>query len=245
MMRIKFPELPFNKTVYLMAVMLLTAGMVSAHEGHDHGPEPLASPLLASLRAQFGATHFKLGPVSKDSLNTLVIHGEARASIPVCIPAIRRLSILHTGINLEEVAECRIAIKYKDLDAPVIQPWHVHDWQAQSVHLPEKDVLSGIWWYQRGRGLVMDDARAKIYVANIEVESSRRIESISLIVPKLSKGNVRVYALAALTVGAHAWTAIDMSKQFNLDTILFEPSHPADDRMYFAMELTELLTYKK
>ena len=115
----------------LLAAMLLAVTSVPAHEGHDHPSERIqALPLVGSLRVNFGATRFQLGPLSHDLLNTLVIPGEGRVSIPTQLSGMRRLAILHTGLGLEEVAECRVEIKYAGLDEPVISPWKVQDWQA-------------------------------------------------------------------------------------------------------------------
>lgn len=226
--------------------MLLAVVSAPAHEGHAHASERVdVAPFVASLRINFGDRRFRLGPMNGDLLNTLVITAKGRVSIPTRASGMRGLSILHTGLALEEAAKCQVAIKYEGLDEPVIRPWEVHDWQAESVRLPGREVVSGLWWYRRDRGLVVNDTHAKIYVKNIALDPARRLESISLIAPDLAQGEIRVYAISLLPLGTHAWTAIDMSKQFNSDTILSDTNRiPTDKKMYFATELTELLAKK-
>jgi hypothetical protein len=222
-------------------------GALGAHEGHQHPSEGAqARPFLASLRVKFGETRFRLGPAGRDSLNTLTIAGGEWVSIPARLRGMRRLDILHTGLDVPETVEGRIEIKYAGDEEPVVRQWKIHDWQAHSVEKPQKEVVSGLWWYRGDKGLVTDDANAKVYVEHVELDPARIVESVTLVTPKLPKAEVRIYAVSALGAKTEAWTAVDISKQFNGDTIHSEATRtPVNARMYFATEMTEMLATKK
>jgi len=241
----------------LLIVLLATAGLTSptlaetpdtkniqaveknlSEAGGKTERSTYTAPFLESLRAELGDSRFELGPVEGAAHNTLIIQGGRRVSIPIGTARVRRLAILHTTVRLHGVANCQVELKYKGVDKPDVRQWAVHDWQARSKALPDKEIASGLWWYRRDKGLVTTDTNARVYVHSFEVDSSRRVESIVLVTPKLSRPEVRIYAVSALETGSKSWKAIDLTKLFNTDTILSEAKGPADEKVYFATAKT-------
>ncbi len=199
------------------------------------------APFIESLAAELGAGRFELGPVDGVKHNTLILTGEQRASIPVRLDGASRIAILHTAVRLHGIAKCQIEIKYEGVDKLDVRPWNVHDWQARSKEQPGKEIASGLWWYRLDKGLVVTDTNARVYVDNVEVDPARRVESIEIVAPEHPRAEFRIYAVSALDAEANAWTAIDLKKQFNADTILSEAKRPTDGKVYFATVKAEAL----
>ncbi len=194
------------------------------------------APFLDAVEVELGEGKFKLGPVVGDSLNTLTVTRGTQSSLSVGAKGVSRLSILHTAVRLHGVADCRIETNYEETDQPEVRTWRVHDWQARTGNEQEKAVASGVWWYRQDKGLVITDTNARVYDQQVEVDPTKRIESIVLMMPEHPRAELRVYAVSVLDAKERTWRAVDLSKHFNADTILSEAKKPAGDGVYFALQ---------
>lgn len=221
-------------SIVVCASLLLTFALIVQTEHATADDASGAAPFPSSSPAEFGGVQFQLGPASDRSLNTLIIKDGQRVSIPIGVRGTRRIAVLHTAVRLADVARGHVEIKYEGVDEPGVWRWTIHDWQALSTAQSEASVVSGLWWYRRDKGLVRDDANAKMYIKWVEVDSAQRIESFVLSVPKLPRAEFRIYAVSTFGAETDKWTTIDLMKQFNADTILAEDTLPLDNGMYFA-----------
>lgn len=246
---------------YVLALLLLSIGTLGAHDGHDHSEinalREHAKPLQSALRIKFGETMFTLGPMGSNAKNTIILTRGEPVSIPLDSSPIRKLAILHTGLHLPDGAECRVGIQYEGAEELVYLPWNFQDWQAKAERRTSQEAISGLWWYRHDKGLVTDDANAKLFVDYFDADPGQRIQSIQLdwlhMPEKADQQNesqedlapspeFRVYAVSMRNSGTLAWKSLDLSRLFNADTILSETiGLPSDDRMYFATEWTERL----
>jgi len=215
-------------TTLLAFALVAHPRQATAADGSGAVPFPASSP------AEFGGVQFHIGPASGRSVNTLVMRNGERVSIPVSMRGARQIALLHTAVRLSDVAEGQIEIEYEGADEPRVQRWPLRDWQARLTARPDEAIVNGLWWYRRDKGLVTDDTNAKVYIERVEVDPARRVESITLAVPKLQRAEFRICAVSVLGAESDAWTSIDLTKQFNADTILAEDTPPVDERVYFA-----------
>jgi hypothetical protein len=220
------------RSLILVLVVTAASGLRSLAADDDRASG--VTPFPTSSRAEFDGVPLQLGSSSGRSLNTLIMKNGQRVSIPVRMRGVRRMVLLHTAVRLADVAQGRIAIKYEGADEPVERRWILRDWQARSATPPDATVVSGFWWYRRDKGLVTDDANAKVYAERVEMDSTRRVESIELAVPKLHRAEFRIYAISVLLSKSDAWAPIDLTEHFNADTILAEDTPPGDENMYLA-----------
>ncbi len=189
------------------ASLLLTFALIVQPEHATADDASGAAPFPSSSSAELGGVRFQLGPASGRFLNTLIIKDGRRVSIPVGVRGARRIALLHTAVRLSDVAGGHVEIKYEGVDEPQVWRWTIRDWQARSTARSEDSVVSGLWWYRRDKGLVRDDANAKMYVERIEVDPSRRVESIFLAVEKLPRAEFRIYAVSVLGAQTDSCTA--------------------------------------
>jgi hypothetical protein len=235
----------------LLTLACLTSGALAGDAQDGDG-----SDIPNHGRLRVGEWRFQFGPLTGDSLNTIMLDDTPNSKPPeevtLDVPAThyKELAVLYTGVAVNDARPGKITVAYADGRLEVLEPWEICDWVD-----PQPDrckvVLQGCDWWRSDRGLVTGDARVSLYGQTFDVDPSLPIERVQFSVEGMgTAGDVGIFALSGCTPTEPAeMQPIDIQQGFNSDTIL----HHADDDLsdgfrtehkpqYFATEAASAAT---